>query len=334
MSGNIRARITGTGMYVPDKIVTNKDLEKFMDTTDEWIRQRSGVEERRWVEDGIAPSDLGLIAAEKAIEAAGIKATDIDMIVVASLSPGYYFPGVSAFIQTKLGLETTPAFDVRAQCTGFIFSLDIGRCLIESGNYKKVLVVGAEVHSAALDLTTRGRDIAVLFGDGAGAVILEPSDDPERGIMSTHLYTEGSKADMLCVKYPGTSQKPYIRHEDLESGIIYPRMQGKHVFKSASTRMPQVVREALTHNNLTVDDVDMFLFHQANLRINEMVLKQLGAPASKTYNNIMKYGNCSAASAPIVLDECIRSGKVKPGDIVCMTGFGAGYTWGSALMRY
>jgi len=334
MTGKIRAAITGTGMYVPDNVVTNKDLEKFMDTSDEWIRQRSGIEERRWVEAGVAPSDLGLIASQRALDAAGLKATDIDMIVVASLSPGYYFPGVSAFIQTKLGLETTPAFDIRAQCTGFIFALDTARCFIESGNYKKILVVGAEVHSSALDISTRGRDIAVLFGDGAGAVIMEATDEPERGIISCHLHTQGSMADKLCVKFPGTIQKPYITHEDLESGICYPRMEGKHVFKSASTRMPEVVREALAFNNLTVEDVDWFLFHQANLRINEMVLKQLGAPAEKTYNNIMRYGNCSAASTPMVLDELVRGGKIKKGDLICMSGFGAGYTWGSAVMRW
>jgi 3-oxoacyl-[acyl-carrier-protein] synthase-3 len=334
MARKIGARITGTGMYVPDDVVTNFDLEKMMDTSDEWIQQRSGIVERRWVKEGVTPSDLGLKAAEDALKDAGVKATDLDFIMVASLSPGYYFPGVSAFLQQKLGLSTTPAIDLRAQCSGFIFGLQMARSLIEAGTYRRILLVGAEVHSGAIECTTRGRDVAVLFGDGAGAVVLERSDDPERGILSCHLHTQGEHAQQLCIQFPGTAQKPYSQPKDYEEGLIYPQMNGRHVFKNAITRLPEVVREGLEANHLDVDDVDVFLFHQANLRINEMVLKQLEQPEHKTYNNIQKYGNCSAASVPMVLHEARQKGLVQKGKIVCMAGFGAGYTWGSAIMRW
>ena len=329
-----RVRITGTGMYVPPKVVTNSDLEKLMDTSDEWIQQRSGICERRYAEDGVGPSHLAHEASLKAIEAAGIDKGQIDLVIVASLSPDYYFPGVSSFLQDHLGLGTTPAFDVRNQCSGFIYALNIGQLYVATGQYDRVLVVGAEVHSSALNFTTAGRDVAVLFGDGAGAVILEPSDDPEHGIMSVALHTEGEHRDRLKVQFPGTIQKPYVREENIKENTIYPHMEGRHVFKNAVQRLTEVSLEVLADNHLTPDDVDFFAFHQANLRINEFVMKQLEQDISKTHNNIQKYGNCSAASVPMVLDEAVRAGRVKSGDIVCLSAFGAGYSWGGALLRW
>lgn len=329
-----RVRITGTGMFVPPDVYTNKDLEKLMDTSDEWIQQRSGIRERRFAKPGVGPSHLGLEASKKALAAAGVDAKDLDLIVFATLSPDYYFPGPGVFLQDNLGCRTIPAFDVRNQCSGFLYGLNLAQLYIASGQAKKALVVGAEVHSAALNLTTAGRDVAVLFGDGAGAVVLEASDSPERGIMSVHLHSEGAHRDMLKIEAPGTKYSPYISEEVVREGRHYPHMEGRTVFKHAVTRLPEVVHEALGTNHLSPKDVDHYLFHQANLRINEAVLKQLDQPAEKAPYNIDRYGNCSAASIPMLLDETVRSGRIKAGDLVCMAAFGAGFTWGSALIRW
>jgi len=329
-----RVTITGTGMCVPPRIVTNHDLEKLMDTSDEWIQQRSGITERRHVDPGTNPSDLAADACRKALDAAGLAVSDVDMMIVATLSPEHYFPGTGSFLHTKLGMQTTPVLEVRNQCSGFLYALSVGQLFVASGQYHRVIVVGVEVHSRALDLTTRGRDVAVLFGDGAGAVVLEASPRPEHGIMSVHLHTEGQHADKLWVEYPSLARNPFISPEVLEAGKVFPQMDGKFVFKNAVRRLPEVVQEALAAHHLKVADIDHFLFHQANLRINEFVAGQLGIPPEKCPSNIQRYGNCSAASVPILLDECVREKRIKPGDLVCMATFGSGFTWAGAVVRW
>ena len=329
-----QVRITGTGMFVPPEVHTNKDLEKLMDTSDEWIQQRSGIKERRFAVDGLGSSDLAVPAAQAALAMAGRKPEDIDLIVFATLSPDYYFPGSGVFLQDKLGCRTIPALDVRNQCSGFLYGLNIAQLYIAAGQYERVLLVGAETHSRALNFSTPGRDVAVLFGDGAGACLLEASDSPERGVLTINLHSEGSHRDALKIEYPSARRWPYMTHQAIDEGQQYPKMDGKHVFKHAVTRMPEAVAEALKASHLKPNDVDLYLFHQANIRINEAVMKHLDQPMSKAYNNIDKYGNCSAASIPMCLDECVRAGRVKPGDIICMASFGAGFTWGAALLRW
>lgn len=329
-----RVRITGTGMYVPPDVVTNKDLEQLMDTSDDWIQQRSGIRERRFAKDGLGASDLALEATRQALDMAGLKGKDLDAIFFATLSPDYYFPGSGVFLQDALGCRTIPAIDIRNQCSGFLYSLNLGQLFVASGQARRVLVVGAEVHSRALNLSTEGRDVSVLFGDGAGAVILEPEDDPESGILSVHLHSEGAHRDHLKIEYPSCRRRYYLSHEDIDSGRIWPKMDGKYVFKHAVTRMPEAVNEVLEFNKKSADDVDLFIFHQANIRINEAAMKALGQPMSKSYNNIDRYGNCSAASIPICLDECVRSGRLQRGQLLCMASFGAGFTWASGLVRW
>lgn len=330
----IRAAIAGTGMFVPPKVVKNTDLEKLMDTSDEWIRQRSGIEERRHVDNGMQPSELAEKAALLAIKDAGCTAKDIDCILVATLSPEHGFPGTSAFLQHRLGLESTPAFDLRAQCSGFLYGLNTARAYIESGIYKRVLLVGCEVHSNGLDYTTRGRDVAVLFGDGAGAAVIEKAPDDRTGILSVHMHSQGEFANKLWMEYPAFGHKDFIPRGSFEDGSIYPKMEGRFVFKHAVSRMPEAVNEALEANGMEISDVDFFLFHQANLRINEHVAGHFGIPPEKTYNNIQKYGNTSAASIPILIDECRRTEKISRGSTVCMAAFGAGFTWASAIVRF
>ncbi len=333
----LRAKIIGTGMYVPDQVVTNADLEKLMDTSDEWIRQRSGIVERRFVREGESPTLLAERAARQALEAAGLEPGEVDCIVLASLSGHADFPGTSFFLHEALDLSDTPCFDLRAQCTGFIFSLGVANAFIRSGQFRRMLVVGCEVHSTGLELATRGRDVAVLFGDGSGAVVLEANPDPEdpSGILAVRLHSEGRYARKLWIEAPGSGFHPHrITPEMIAEGRHYPKMEGRFVFKHAVTRMPEVLRETLEAAGIKLEDVGLFLFHQANLRINEFVAGQLGIPPEKTYNNIQKYGNCSAASIPMLLAECERSGQLERGDIVSLTGFGSGFTWGSAVVRW
>jgi 3-oxoacyl-[acyl-carrier-protein] synthase-3 len=322
-------------MYVPPRVVTNADLAKLMDTSDEWIQQRSGIVERHHVDAGTGPAELGVQSSQRALEAAGLEAEDLDAIIVASLSPQHDFPGISSFLQDLLGIGGCPAMDLRAQCTGFIYALQVGALYVGSGQYDRVLVCGAEVHSTGLDMTTRGRDTAVLFGDGSGAVILEASPDENRGILSVHTHTEGKYAKKLWIDAPGSSHWPQrITHEMLDEGRQFPVMDGRFVFKHAVTRMPEAVHEALAANKCEIDDIDLALFHQANLRINEYVARQLGIGPERTHHNIQRFGNCSSASIPMCLDECIRGGRLAPGDLVVMAGFGSGFTWGSALIRW
>jgi 3-oxoacyl-[acyl-carrier-protein] synthase-3 len=321
-------------MYVPPKLVTNKDLEKLMDTSDEWIRQRSGIEERHYVEGPEGPSDLALIASRNAIAAAGLTPENIDMIIFATLAPDYYFPGSACLLQNKLGLAGIPALDVRCQCTGFLYALNIAKLFVESRQYQHVLVVGAEVHSTVLDFATRSRDVTVLFGDGSGAVVVSPSPDEKRRILSMHLHADGAHTDRLCIKKPGTLGTDFISEVLIDEGEARPYMDGRYVFKHAVTRLKECVDEALAANRMGIGDVDWYLFHQANLRINESVANAMGIPAAKAPSNIQRYGNCSAASIPILLHETVASGQIGPGDTVCLAGFGAGFTWASAILKF
>ncbi len=330
-----KARIAGTGMYVPPRVVTNKDLEKIMDTTDEWIRQRSGIESRHHV-DGQGTADLAYEATLKALAAAKCEAKDIELIILATLSPDHMFPGSSAILQHRLGLETTPSMDLRAQCSGFLYSMNVAKAFIESGTYKRILVVGSETHSPVIDITTRGRDVAVLFGDGSGAVIVEaaPADDTASYVGDIILHSQGQYADRLWIERPGTRGGTWLTDEHLEAGKQYPYMEGRYVYKHAVERLQEVIKEILEKEKLTLDQIDHFIFHQANIRINEKVAELMKIPAEKCPSNIQKYGNCSAASIPMLLDETVKSGRIKRGDTLLMAAFGAGFTWAAGVIRY
>ncbi len=333
-----RSEIVGVGMFVPEKIVTNYDLEKIMDTSHDWIVQRSGIEQRRWVEGDVCTSDLALKASENAFENAGISKNEIDGIIVATLSPDHDFPGVGCFLQAKLGLTGIPALDIRQQCTGFLHALSIADSFIKSGQHKNLLVVGAEIHSKGIDKTSRGRDVSVLFGDGAGAVIIKQStsDSPASShILSSRLYAEGSSAKELWVPAPGSAVgSERINHAHLEEGLHYPSMNGKKVFANAVRRMCECLTVELQKNDLKLEDIDLFVFHQANLRINQMIAHEMKIPEEKVFNTIQKYGNTTAATIPICLAEAQKAGKLKKGTLVASAAFGSGFTWGSAVYRW
>ncbi|MFP6904300.1 MAG: beta-ketoacyl-ACP synthase III [Verrucomicrobiota bacterium] len=330
----MRSRILGLGTYVPDRVVTNDDLTQYMETSHEWIVERTGIEQRHWVSEGQTGADLAEQACRRACANADVALADIDLLIYATLSPDHDFPGTGVFAQRQLGLDTIAVLDIRQQCSGFIYGLSIADAFIKAGTYTRVLLVGSEVHSNAMDISTRGRDIATLFGDGAGAALLGPSDEPGCGVLSCHLHADGREAEILWMEKPGCMYQPRITAEDIEAGLHFPHMDGRRVFKHAVTRMPESVIEAVTANGLTVQDIDMLIPHQANLRINEMVAKQLGLPPEKCHNNIQKYGNTTSASIPLCMEEALALGKIKRGDLVCLTAFGAGLTWASALMRY
>ena len=331
-----RARITGTGMYVPDRVVTNKDLEQLMDTSDEWIRQRTGIQERRFIEPGQTPVDVAEPAARRALAAASLEPDEVDCIVLATLSPQADFPGTSFFLQERLGVGETPCFDLRAQCSGFLYSLAAAKSFVEAGQYRRVLVVGCEVHSTGIDLTTEGRDVAVLFGDGAGACVVEANDDPEdpSAVLEVRLHAQGKYAQKLWIEAPGSGFPGRIDEEMVRQRRHYPRMEGKFVFKHAVTRMPEVLLATLSAASVKQEDVDLFLFHQANLRINEYVAQALEIPAEKLRSNIQRFGNCSAASIPMLLDEAVKEGALQAGKLVSMTAFGSGFSWASAVVRW
>jgi 3-oxoacyl-[acyl-carrier-protein] synthase-3 len=332
-----RSRILGIGMAVPDRVVTNDDLAKLMETSHEWIVERTGIEQRRWVEPGQSGADLATKAAKEAIERAGLKATDIDMIIYATLSPDVNFPGTGVFVQRMLGIadRAIPCLDIRQQCTGFIYGLSIADAYIRTGNFKHILLIGSEVHSTGLDISTAGRDVTVLFGDGAGAVVIGRATDDQRVILSTHIHADGSEAEILWTEYPASRHNPRISVEAMAARKHYPEMKGKNVFKHAVTRMPQAIMEGMQANGIkSIGEIDMLIPHQANLRINQMVAQMIGLPPEKTHNNIQKYGNTTAASIPICMHEAIELGKIKPGNLVCLVAFGAGLTWGSAFLRY
>jgi 3-oxoacyl-[acyl-carrier-protein] synthase-3 len=332
---SIKAIITGTGHFVPPRVVTNFDLEKMINTSDEWIRQRSGIKERHYVEPGVGTSDLAYEAAVRAIEDAKIDKSEIDFIIAATLSPDHYFPGIGVIVQEKLGLSGIGALDVRNQCTGFVYALSVADQYIKTQMYKKILVVAAEVQSTNLDYSDEGRDLAVLFGDGGGAVVLEANEKNEdKGILSTHLFSDGRFVSELWMEKPSPKDKPTFSDEMIESKSHFPKMKGRNVFINAVDKMPEAVRAGLEYNNLTIEDVDYLIPHQANDRISLMVAKILKIPVEKVIRNINRIGNTTAASIPIALDETLKSGKIKEGDIVVLTAFGSGYTWGSAVIRF
>jgi 3-oxoacyl-[acyl-carrier-protein] synthase III len=330
-----RTEFISTGHYVPDRVVANSELTQWWDTSDEWIRERTGIHQRHWVQPGEqAGSDLAAEAARIALQRADMDPSEIDCIIFATLSPDYFFPGGGVFLQRKLGMAGIPAMDLRNQCTGFLYGLSVADAWIRTGQYRRIMLVGAEVHSTGMDFGPGGRDLGVLFGDGAGVAILGPTEDPGRGVLSTHLHADGRHAEMLWCEADASANFPRISHEDLDAGKQYPTMQGRQVFKHAVTRMPESVMAALDANGLTIDDVDLLIAHQANLRINEMVAQQLGLGADRVYNNIERFGNTTAATIPIALDECVQSGRLSNGDVLVLTGFGSGFTWGSAVIRW
>src|SRR6188508_1960776 len=332
-----RSRILGIGMAVPSRVVTNDDLAKLMETSNEWIIERTGIEQRHWVEPGEGGAELGAKAAKEAIERASISAKDIDLIIYATLSPDVNFPGTGVFVQRLLGIadRAIPCLDIRQQCTGFIYGLSVADAYIKTGSYKNVLVIGSEVHSTGLDISTAGRDVTVLFGDGAGAVVLGRTTDDEHVLLSTHIHADGTEAEILWTEYPASRFNPRISAEAMAERKHYPVMKGKNVFKHAVTRMPQAIMEGMQANGIkSIEQIDMLIPHQANLRINQMVAKMIGVPEEKTHNNIQKYGNTTAASIPICMHEAIELGKIKPGNLVCLVAFGAGLTWGSCFLRY
>jgi 3-oxoacyl-[acyl-carrier-protein] synthase-3 len=331
------AKIMGTGMYVPERIVSNHELAGLMNTSDEWIRQRTGIVERRYIEAGQTPVDLALQASRRALEAAGREPAEIDCIVLATLSPQADFPGTAFFLQEQLDAGDIPCFDLRAQCSGFVYALGVANGLIRSGQFQRMLVVGCEVHSTGIDLSDAGRDVSVIFGDGAGAIVLEAVDaDADRsGVLEVRMHAEGRYARKLWTEAPGSGISPVrITHELIDQRRHFPHMEGRFVFKHAVTRMPEVLLETLGAASVKLEEVDLFLFHQANLRINEYVAQQLGIPPEKCPSNIERYGNCSAASVPMLLDEAVRSGRLARGQLAAMTTFGSGFSWSTALVRY
>lgn len=329
-----RSRILGTGSFLPPRVVTNDDLSKMFNTTDEWIQQRTGVKQRRYVDPGWGPAEIGAEAARNALAAAGLKATDLDFMIVATQTPPAEFPGAACFIQKILDNPGIGALDVRDQCTGFLYALSIADVYVRIGQYKRILVVGTEVHSTGLEFSDNGRHVTVLFGDGAGAVVVGPSESEDRGILSVHLHADGRYAETLWVEGPSSKCNPRISHEMIEQGRHYPRMDGKVVYKEAVGSMVNVVQEVLKHNRLQVSDVNYFIPHQANMRINEKVSELLGVPREKVNHSIEKYGNCASASVPIALDESVREGRIKAGDTVLFATFASGFTWGGAAVKW
>lgn len=327
------ARILGTGRALPPRVVTNADLMKSMDTTEEWIVQRTGVRERRFVDPGTGTSDLGTEAARVAIARSGIAMEKIDFIVFATVSPDWFFPGGGVFVQEKLGLPTIGALDVRTQCTGFLYGLSVAEAYVKGGFFDHVLVIGSEVQSTGLDLSTAGRDVSVIFGDGAGAAVVGPAE-PGKGILSSHMHAEGKYAKELMLEAPASIEHPRLSHEMLDAGRHYPKMNGRYVFTHAVRRFPEVIREALAANGLSMGDLSLVIPHQANLRITQAVAAALRVPEEKVFSNVEKYGNTTAASIPIALDECVEQGKIREGDLVCLAAFGSGFTWASTLLRW
>lgn len=327
------SRIAGMGHYVPERVVKNDDLRQWMDTSDEWIMQRTGIRERRWVEGDVGAAELAEHASRQALEEAGLAPSDIDMILFATLSPDICFPGSGCLLQARLGIPGVPALDVRNQCSGFLYSLSVADQFIRTGSMKRILVVGSEVHSTGLDLSTRGRDVTVIFGDGAGAAILEQTEGESR-ILDTELHADGRYAEMLMAEAPASRVNPRLSVEMLEAGRQFPKMDGKAVFKQAVEKLPEVIHSVLRRNGVALSDIALLVPHQANLRINEMVARQLNFPFEKVYNNIQRYGNTTAASIPIALHEAVGEGRLKKGDYVLLAGFGSGFTWGASLVRW
>lgn len=328
--------IRSVAHYVPARTVTNEDLSKHMDTSDAWITERTGIKERRFIDgESVSTSTLGIEAARGALSKAGWTPESLDLIVMATLSPDYYFPGVGVMVQHQLGCRNIPALDIRAQCSGLVYGLSCVDGYIKSRQATKVLLVCAEVQSPVLDLTTRGREMAVLFGDGAGALCIEAvqSEQPA-GILDSYLGSDGSGADVLCMKLPGTARPGFIQPSDVHEARVHPFMDGRVVFKNAVTRLLETAQVILGRNQLSAADIDLIIPHQANLRINEMVREQLGLSPDKVFNNIHKYGNTTAATIPICMSEAVDQGRLRPGQLVMTLAFGAGFTWGGNLIRW
>ena len=346
-----QSKIAGIGHYVPKNVYTNSDLTRFMDTSDAWIQERTGIQERRYADRiGETTTSMGVEASKIALERAGITAAEVDFIIFATLSPDYYFPGCGVLLQREMGMGEIGALDIRNQCSGFVYALSIADQFIKTGMYKNVLVVGSEKQSFAMDFDTRSRHVSVIFGDGAGAVVMQPTTEAGKGVLSTHLHSDGAEAEKLAMYYPGAAagfglenppQWPdqelggmLMTPQMLEDGTAYPTMDGQAVFKKAVVKFPEVIHEALAKNNLSPSDIDLLIPHQANLRISQYVQKILGLPDEKIYSNIQRYGNTTAASIPIALSEAWQEGLIKEGDLICFAAFGAGFTWGSALIRW
>ncbi len=331
----MKTRIVSTGVYVPKKVVTNKDLEKLMDTTDEWIQQRSGIKERRWITAGEETTlSMATVAAKQALERAKLKADDIDLIIFGCLVSDYIFPGTGCLLQNALGFsKPVPALDIRNQCSGFVYALTVADAMLNTGNYQRILIVASEIHSTTIDISTRGRDISVLFGDGAGAMVVERSTN-ESCIIDSVLHSEGQYADSLCLQKPSSNDMPRIPKEPYADLKIMPYMDGRMVFKNAVTRMTETVKFLLEKNKFKAEDVDFVIAHQANMRINQMVLEQLNIPFEKTHHTLDRYGNTTMATIPLTFDEAVEQGKIKRGDLVVFVAFGAGFTWGANLLRY
>lgn len=348
----IRSRIAGIGMYVPANVITNNDLTKYMDTSDAWIQERTGIKERRFAHrTEETTTTMGVEAAKIAMERAGTTAQEIDFIVFATLSPDYYFPGCGVLVQRALKMKEIGALDVRNQCSGFVYALSVADQFIKTGMYKNILVIGSEKHSFGLDFSTRGRNVSVIFGDGAGAVVLQPTEKENEGILSTHLHSDGESAEILAMFNPGTHANHwmpeklaefdnaevgdmFMSHAMLDKGQIFPNMDGPSVFKKAVVKFPEVIIEALKTNGYKPSDINMLIPHQANLRIAQFVQQQLGLHDDQVYNNIQRYGNTTAASIPIALCEAWQDGKIKNGDLICLAAFGSGFTWASALLKW
>ncbi len=334
-----RTVFLGTGHYLPPKVVTNDDLAKLMTTSDEWIQQRTGIKTRRyidWDNEPMGASDLGTRAALAALADAQVSKDEVDCIIYGTLSPDRAFPGDGVLVQAKADIPAgVPAFDIRNQCSAFLYSLAMADAFIRQGLYRRVLVIGAEAHSSGLDFSDTGRDVAVIFGDGAAAVVLGPHEQEDgRGILSVHVHADGRLANELHLPYPSSAEFPRLRAERLASGDQWPKMNGKNVFKHAVVRMPEVVLEALSRNQLSTKDLKLLIPHQANQRITEMVARRLELRDDQVFSNIAAYGNTTAASIPLALDEAVKQGRIVRGDLVCVTSFGAGFTWGAALFRW
>jgi len=349
----MRSKIAGIGFYVPRNVYTNLDLMKMMDTSDEWIQERTGIKERRYADVlKETTTTMGVEAAAIAIERAGITPQDIDFIIFATLSPDYYFPGCGVLVQRTMKMKEIGALDVRNQCSGFMYALSVGDQFIRSGMYRNILVIGSEKHSFGLDFSTRGRNVSVIFGDGAGAVVLQPTEDPEQGILSTHLHSDGESAEILAMYNPGTHGNYWVdtelatfkkdarmgeffmSHEMIDNAQNFPFMDGPAVFKKAVVKFPEVIMESLRANNYQPSDIKLLIPHQANLRISQFVQQKLGLRDNQVYNNIDRYGNTTAASIPIALCEAWEQGKVNKGDLICLAAFGSGFTWASALLKW
>jgi len=346
------SKIAGIGMYIPENVVSNQDLTKYMDTSDEWIQERTGIQQRHYAHrTEETTTTMGVEAAKVAIERAGITAQDIDFIVFATLSPDYYFPGCGVLVQRALKMKEIGALDIRNQCSGFVYALSVADQFIKTGMYKNILVIGSEKHSFGLDFSSRGRNVSVIFGDGAGAIVLQPTTKEGQGILSTHLHSDGENAEILAMYNPGTHANHWTGNkladfDEAEIGQMFmskqmidhaqnfPFMDGPTVFKKAVVKFPEVIMESLQANGLTVADLSMLIPHQANLRISQFVQQKLQLKDEQVHNNIQQYGNTTAASVPIALCEAWEQGKIKDGDLVCLAAFGSGFTWASALLRW